>query len=730
LEIAEALGYEEFEAHCLGLLEKGQLALPQLLTPFEYFERKGQAERLATLTQMAFDNLDIAANPQAALALARVALTGSPANEDLRRITIDLFRRLYGQVPGFDVVVKASGLSSAGRPVRNALNVLDLCLTLQPGDPLLSRMDDRVVEVAAIDRERGLFTLRREGHTTTQPAAEVAREYERIAPDDFRALRLRPEQLAKLIENDPVAVVIGLIRAHGGHIDTDLLKHELAPKYIETKEWSRWWTRARGLLKRSPHVLIEGRSPMILSYSAEGKSLEDETWDALRGQNDPTDWMATLEGYLREKASHKEPADPALLRRFHDHLVSYCAAVRPRRPAEALTCALVILRHADKGLPATEESRALAAAILRDAPDPSLWLREVAHEDLRERGLDVLRAARPDDWVQHAVAWLRTAPASLLDKLASALVEAGQTGAVQGFIDYGLSDPVRHPELLYWLWKGVTHKDALRVPPEDELLRIILDTLSALGRTILVEPEIVKAFRHRLRAALAARDYHRVRECFARSSEAAAITIRRQLQRVEGLGANAPVQLLNLLHDVHPQLWAVQRAQLAPWEDPDTLWCTSAGLARRTAERDELLNVAMPENAKRIGEAARHGDLSENSEYRFALEERDLLRARVARINDELSRARTLAPTDVPTDFVGIGTHVTLHRVPDGAERAITFLGPFETDVEQNIYSYLAPVSQKLMGRRVGERVTVTIDGVDTAYEIAVLANAVTAGFA
>jgi transcription elongation factor GreA len=723
LEIAQVCGYEDFEAQCLELLEKGQLSLPQLVEPFEHFEHSGQAERLATFMQMVFDSIPPQSDPQTALTLVRTALIGSPGNEELRRITVDLFRSLYGQVPGFDVILGASGLA-AGRPVRNALKVLDLCLPLQPGDTLLSHMDDRVAEVTDIDRQKGLFTLRREGRVTTIPVTEVAREYERIAADDFRALRLRPAQLAKLIEDDPLAVVIGLIHAHGKQIDADLLKHELVPKHIEPKEWSRWWTRARGLLKRSPHVLIEGRSPMILKHHAAGKTLEEETWEALQIQNNPTDWLGTIEGYLREKTSRKEPADAALLRRVHEHVVSHAAAVRTRRPAEALTCGLVIARLAKKGLPATEESRGLAETLLRDAPDPSLWLRDIEHEDLRERGLDLLRAARPGDWVHYAVAWLRTAPAGLLDKLASALVDAGQADPVQTFIDYGLADPVRHPELMYWLWRSVTRKDALRLPPDDELFRMILETLSALGRTLVAEPEVVKAFRQRMRGALALRDYGRVRQCLERASEAAAITLRRQLERVEGLGENAPARMLDLLHDVHPHLWAVQRREIPPWGDRETIWCTAAGLARRTAERDELLNVKMPENAKRIGEAAQHGDLSENSEYKFALEERDLLRARVAQINDELSRARTLSHHDVPAEHVGIGSCVTLRRTRDRAARVMTFLGPFETDVDRGIFSYLAPFSQKLMGLRVGDRVTVTLDDVDTEYELVAMANA------
>ena len=724
LDLAKAGHYDEFESRCLSLLESGQLSLSQLIGCFEQFEQRGQAERLATLTQMIFDTVDPGTDPQTALALARVALYASPASDELRRITIDLYRRLYGHTLRFDAVLAASGLGG-GRPVRSALNLLDLCLTLQPGDTLISRMDDRVVEVTDIDRENGLFTLRREGRTTTVPAPEVVREYDRVSAEDFRVLRqLRPAQLATLIQEDPVAVVVGLIRSHGGHIDADLLKHELVPKYIESKDWSRWWTKARGELKRSPHVLMEGRSPIILTYCAEGRTLEDEGWETFAAQSDPIHWLSAVESYVREKAARKETPDAALLWRFHDHIVSYAAEVRSRRPAEALACALAITRLAEKGLPTADDSRDLAVAMLRDAPDPGLLLRGVEHENLRERGLDALQVARPSDWVRFTLGWLATAPAGLLDKLASGAIDAGQTDAVQSFIDYGLSDPAAHPELVYWLWKGPKKRASLRLPTDDELFRMILEALSTLGRTVPADPAVVKEFRHRMKAALAIRDYDKVKQCLTQCSEAAAITIRRQLQRLEGLGENAPARLLDILRDAHPQLWVVQPRQLAPWEDRDTIWCTSAGLSRRTAERDDILNKKMPENAKKIGEAASHGDLSENSEYKFALEERDLLRARLAVINDELSRARVLEPLDVRTDVVGIGARVTLRNIVDGRQRVMTFLGPFETDIEQGIFSYLAPVSQKIMGCRVGDRMTLTADGQDTTLEVATITSA------
>lgn len=724
LELAREGAHERFEARCLELLENGQLKLADLVGPFEQLEKTGQTEQLAGVAQTVLDLADARAEPRAALKLLQVALTAAPDKPELRELAAVLYRALYGQTEGFDIILKASGIEG-GRPIRMASKLLDLCLTLQPGDTLISRMDDRVAEVTEIDRANGLFTLRQEGRVTTRPAPEVVREFDRIVSDDFRVLRqLRPEQLASLIEEDPVKVVIGLIHAHGELIDADQLKHDLVPRYIPSKDWSKWWTRARGLLKRNPHVIMEGRSPIILQYSAEGMTLEEETWEALGNQRDPVEWMNAVESYLREKSSRKEKPDEELLLRISGKIADYIEAVREYRLGEALTCALVLERLGEKGLPLLDDARSQAVDTLRAAPDAGLLLREVPHDSLRERGLEALKAARPDDWAVHALNWLRTAPAGLLDKLASEAVDAGHTENVQAFIDAGLADPVHYPELLYWIWKGPKKAGGLRVPPDDELFRLILDTLTELGRTTLADAEVVKQFRHRTKAALALRDYAKARGCLEQLTEAAAIPIRRQLDRLDGLGDTMRLKLLDMLRDAHPQLWVVKPKYTQPWEDRETLWATTEGVSRRTAERDQVVNVEMPANAKRIGEAASHGDLSENSEYKFALEERDLLRARLATLNDELSRSRTLSEHDVPEDHVGIGTRVKLRRVSDGDERVMTFLGPFETDVDRGVFSYLAPVSQKLMGCRAGDHISLLLDGQVQELEIVSIENA------
>jgi transcription elongation GreA/GreB family factor len=150
-------------------------------------------------------------------------------------------------------------------------------------------------------------------------------------------------------------------------------------------------------------------------------------------------------------------------------------------------------------------------------------------------------------------------------------------------------------------------------------------------------------------------------------------------------------------------------------------------MEKRQAELDELVNVKMKQNAIAIGEAAAKGDLSENSEYKFALEERDLLRARVAVIQNELGMAQVLTANDISTEQVNIGTRVQLRRRDGQETRDLTILGPFEASLEERIYNYRAPLPTRLKGMKPGDVVSLEFDEGEHEYTIESIANALDA---
>lgn len=721
--LAESGDLDAFETKCIELLETGQLGLTAVAGPLGYISKSGQSARAGQIANMVLENADATQEPLAALRLARVSLEADPNNPALRERVANLFVKAHADRPGVDGVVEGSGLRS-GRPIRAAIRFLDTCLSLKVGSTLLARSDNHAAEVTDVDLVAGMVSLKRPGRGATMPLIELIREYDLVPPDDFRVMRqLWPDRLGEMISKDPVGVVVGLIRAHGEQIDSDTLKGELVPRYLPEKEWTKWWNNARTLMKRSPHIILEGRSPVIMKYTEAGQSLEEEAWLKFTSKKDPLDWLDVLEDYLREKAKWKEPPSIELLARMEKYLLEYAHQVVAKRPAESLACGLLI----DRAVCGSEGSRAgrqVALELLKNARDAAALIAKLEGNVFWEPALQLLEIARPEDARDVFVSLIPRAPAAMLENVVGSALRLGAAEAVQEYIDAALREPLRHAEILHWLWRGTDHASSIRTPAAHELLTLIVDTLSGLGRTIQADNEVTKNFRARMKSALGTRDFAAVRGCFQKMDASRAIVVRAQLERLEGLGDNTQDALLSAMREAHPHLWVrAAEPKIVTWEDTSVVYTSASGLRKRTDERDHLVNVEMRDNARRIGEAAALGDLSENSEYKFALEERDLLRARLAQINNELSIARILDASEVSTSRVDIGTRITLRDCTTGETRMMTILGPFDANLEAGIYNYKAPVCQKVLGRRVGERVTIAIAGQDAEYEITEIAN-------
>jgi transcription elongation factor GreA len=724
LDLIESGDFESFDNRCLELLQGGEIKAAELVKPFDALRAKGEDDRLKTLTPMVFESLQWEADPRGNIELLKAALGADPKNPQLRKHLIESYQRVYGDQEGYNEILTASGLE-AGRAFRNASKVMEFGFELQIGDVLIGRLDDNAVEVAEIDRSNALFTLRRESRRITIPANELARDYDQVDNNDFRVLRqLYPDRLNELIESDPVAVVVGLIRANDGPIDQELLRDELVPRYMDSKSWSKWWTKTRTKLKRDRHILLEGRAPVVISYTKKGQTIEDEARAAFSAAKSAPLWLDTIDNYYKESEALKSEPDAALVAEFVAKLKSVIELARARRPLEALEAALVLIALNQRGVADTDDGQELAVELVKESADPFKLLSGLPSQALWSAAFPVIKTARPDEYATLMAKLIRTAPAALLDHMAEEAVAGEALNGVQKSIEKALDNPVEYPEMVYWMWKGPKPIEGLHFPADELLYEEIMDTLLALGRNLNPSADVMRVFRTRMRAALSLRDHGKVREVYQASEYSRGVTLKSQLRRLEGMGETIKVAMLNALRDVHPDLWAIAPTRrLEAWENEDVIFATTAGIRRREAERDELLNVKMRENSKRIGDAAELGDLSENSEYKFALEERDMLRAQLAVMNNELSISEPIDPAGINTERVEIGTTVKLKHLASGNEREITLFGPFDSNVEQGIYNYKAPFAVKILGLTVGDKATLNLDNSDEEYEVVAIRN-------
>ncbi len=145
---------------------------------------------------------------------------------------------------------------------------------------------------------------------------------------------------------------------------------------------------------------------------------------------------------------------------------------------------------------------------------------------------------------------------------------------------------------------------------------------------------------------------------------------------------------------------------------------TKKGFQDLHKELDELVNVRLPEVVKRISVARDKGDLSENTEYQNAKEDKDIIDARISEIEDVIKRAEVVNKTRSKT-VIGVGSEVTTYPLANkGKKMTITIVGEFEGDVEQGKISIVSPLGKALLGKKQGDKVTASAPSGDIIYVV------------
>jgi transcription elongation factor GreA len=150
----------------------------------------------------------------------------------------------------------------------------------------------------------------------------------------------------------------------------------------------------------------------------------------------------------------------------------------------------------------------------------------------------------------------------------------------------------------------------------------------------------------------------------------------------------------------------------------DKVPMTEAGHAAMMDEIKHLKSVERPRIIRAIEEARSHGDLSENAEYHAAKEQQGWIEARVAELEDKISRAEVIDISRLSGDTVKFGAKVTLVDEDTEDESIYQIVGEFEADVKQGKISVSSPIARAIIGKRKGDSVEVNTPGGGKSYEI------------
>lgn len=150
----------------------------------------------------------------------------------------------------------------------------------------------------------------------------------------------------------------------------------------------------------------------------------------------------------------------------------------------------------------------------------------------------------------------------------------------------------------------------------------------------------------------------------------------------------------------------------------DKVPMTALGHQAMLDEIKHLKTVERPRIIKAITEARAHGDLSENAEYHAAKDQQGWVEARVAELEDKVSRADVIDVSKLSGDTVKFGAHISLIDEDTDEESVYQIVGEFEADVKKGKISVTSPIARAIIGKKKGDSVEVMTPGGGKSYEI------------
>jgi transcription elongation factor GreA len=145
---------------------------------------------------------------------------------------------------------------------------------------------------------------------------------------------------------------------------------------------------------------------------------------------------------------------------------------------------------------------------------------------------------------------------------------------------------------------------------------------------------------------------------------------------------------------------------------------TPSGYAKLEAELKQLKFTDRRQNSKEIEIARAHGDISENAEFDAAKERQGHIEGRIRLIEDRLARAQVIETGGPAPDSVRFGVTVLLSDNDTGEEVKYAITGEDEADASSGLISVTSPVARALLGKEVGDEVTVSVPKGSRSFEV------------
>lgn len=590
--------------------------------------------------------------------------------------------------------------------------------TMVPGNYCLHRSwgFGKIVDYnAADDRLIINFEDGKEGHAMA-PAFCVDK-LDILKPNDMLVRsRTEPDAIEEMIKKKPADLICEIIAASDDHAMMASEIERLLARVIGPIKYKKWWTATKKVLAKDPRIGVPLKKTDPYIYRDEPVKPEDEILEQFHATKNSKQKIELGEKLyaLSENISVIREEMPAIL----EELTEAIAHAKSLSQADRLH-GVWVRNNLARDLHEDVEALQPSSASILDATNDYSELAANLPAQYFKRYLDLISRTYPEKWQSMVEDLLRNSSGKFTSECINFMLEHEMEERISYCLDRWLKEQTIKGPLLLWVVKNRASKKYNSIIEPLVTPRL----LAAMFYAIDYEALQNASTRRIPLADLLSDDITLIPDLLAAANVETANDLAQTLLLNQGFEDLTKKSLLARFIKQFPSVQSLLAGQAAETSEEEALIVSQESFNAAKAEYEELVSQKIPENKLAIQVARDHGDLKENSEYKMARQDQDLLLSRKNELEVDLSRARVTDFSDSTVDNVSIGSIVELKEGSTAKTQRYSILGAWDSDPKNDVLSYKTPLAQALLGKEPGATVTTKIGGNEEQWTVLSIAR-------
>ena len=517
------------------------------------------------------------------------------------------------------------------------------------------------------------------------------------------------EHISDLIENNPAQLIVESLQAYPNNATTAIdLELTLAQAVGEDK-FKRWWSSAKKAIAKDPRIAIPAKKTECYVLREVPVSAEDEILESFNATRSARRRILLAEQLVSaaEKGDSETDLSSILAGVTESVKDSNQLDAASRLYGAAVRDDLAAMAKVD---PATlEPSQASLIANTRELPG----IAEKIPVHFQNRFLELVHETHPIESRDLVFALLKTSQGKFTTECINFLVERGHTDELAAVLKRWQTEQNLRAPVLLWIVKNRHSKKFARLLHDMITPRL----LNAIFFAIDYEALQSASARRIPLGDILSDDTELIGDLLAVADPETARDLANTLMLNQGFEELTKKSLLARFIKIFPSIQSLVASDAEGREEQ--LLVSRASYERKREEYETIVSHKIPDNSKAIAAAREHGDLKENSEYKMAKQDQQVLMAQKSLLERDLERARITDFKDAAQDQVSVGSIVDVKSQTTGQSSRYTILGAWDSDPENQVIAYKTPLGLALLSKRVGDHVKVRIGNSEDSYTIA-----------